>query len=171
MSVIVKSVQKWFGAPCIFVSQTEPYIVMFFWFQFRTLFWCSPLSLSLHAYLSRLFKRKNQAWACMRGIYLQVFFLLLYFSSPATASSHGIVSRPDLPQRTGHGFFINNKYIHENDLWNVFGSYLTAHNLSPLVAAVSSSHMSSYSCHVLVWWGWISVGCSTHPGPPLVISW
>lgn len=39
-------------------------------------------------------------------------------------SEHDAVRvRKDLPLRAGHGFFINDKYVSEDDLWRVFGEY------------------------------------------------
>ena len=65
----------------------------------------------------------------VRIILCFVFSLVLktawVVAGAAVSSSHPYVRRrPDLPQRAGHGFFINEKYVSDDDLWSIFGPYI-----------------------------------------------
>ena len=43
--------------------------------------------------------------------------------TPIHAVHDAVRRRPDLPVRAGHGFFLNDKYVSDDDLWRYFSEY------------------------------------------------
>lgn len=72
--------------------------------------------------------------------YLLLIVFLLITNTEGSVIQRGPSRRPDLPQRTGQGFFINNKYVSDEHLWGIFGEHASIASPRPTLTTEQKHH-------------------------------